>query len=306
MAGEPLMDGFTIWLWAVIGDLDYYYKNLRLPNSNSKCPCAWCPANTTTLKWYDFRWPRAKWPDAVYTKAAWLATAFSQCPLFNESLGITILSVYPDWMHCKHLGIDKILLGSVLWLLVHQVLPAGLGDAEARLSFLMGQIFEMYDQLGSKHRYGAIKMTMFSSKSSAKPILKGRAAEVKCLGPVLHEIWQRYMNTRIELHNNVELVLRGSRHLDFIIDNSPDSYALDETQSEDLIVTGFGYLSVWRDLAQDCKERGMPIFGMTAKAHFLMHCCLLSRFILRVLLKGGSSIYLPNVWCVCFYVCCVT
>ena len=36
--------------------------------------------------------------------------------------GVSILSFYPDWMHCKSLGIDKFLLGSTLYVLVHYVL----------------------------------------------------------------------------------------------------------------------------------------------------------------------------------------
>ena len=39
--------------------------------------------------------------------------------------GVSILSFYPDWMHCKHLGIDKHLLGSCLYVLVHYILPGG-------------------------------------------------------------------------------------------------------------------------------------------------------------------------------------
>ena len=44
--------------------------------------------------------------------------------------GVTILSFYPDWMHCKSLGIDKIKLGSVLYILIHFILP---GDVDENL-----------------------------------------------------------------------------------------------------------------------------------------------------------------------------
>ena len=37
-------------------------------------------------------------------------------------VGVSILSFYPDWMHCKSLSIDKNLLGSTLYVLVHYVL----------------------------------------------------------------------------------------------------------------------------------------------------------------------------------------
>ena len=43
--------------------------------------------------------------------------------LMLQIIGVTILSFYPDWMHCKALGIDKPLLGSTLYVLVHHILP---------------------------------------------------------------------------------------------------------------------------------------------------------------------------------------
>ena len=40
-------------------------------------------------------------------------------------------SLNPDWMHCKSLGIDKTLLGSVLWLLVHFVMSGEVEDCSS-------------------------------------------------------------------------------------------------------------------------------------------------------------------------------
>ena len=41
----------------------------------------------------------------------WLDAGLNTCILF-AIVGVTILSWYPDWMHCKSLGIDKPLMGS--------------------------------------------------------------------------------------------------------------------------------------------------------------------------------------------------
>ena len=51
--------------------------------------------------------------------------------LMLQIVGVSILSFYPDWMHCKSLGIDKTLLGSVLWLLVHFVMPGEVEDCSS-------------------------------------------------------------------------------------------------------------------------------------------------------------------------------
>ena len=37
-------------------------------------------------------------------------SGLNRCLLFGI-IGVTVLSLYPDWMHAKSLGIDKPLLG---------------------------------------------------------------------------------------------------------------------------------------------------------------------------------------------------
>ena len=76
--------------------------------------------------------------------------------------GVTILSFYPDWMHCKSLGIDKPLLGSVLYILIHYVL---LGSVEENLMVVWQDIQKEYEKLGSANRYGHMRQTMFTTKS---------------------------------------------------------------------------------------------------------------------------------------------
>ena len=39
-------------------------------------------------------------------------------------LGFTVHTIAFDYMHCKHLGTDKSLLGSVLYVLVNYILDA--------------------------------------------------------------------------------------------------------------------------------------------------------------------------------------
>lgn len=270
--------GFTIWLWALIGDLDYYYKGLSLQNCNTNHPCIWCPCTgfKNQMPWYDFR-VNAQWLDHIWQASAWFQAGFAKCPIFDERIGVSVLSVYPDWMHIKHLGIDKVLLGSVLHYLVHTLLPKALGDAAARLAFLWQEIMEEYDRQGiaSDVRYGSLKLSMFTTKS--QPKLKGKAIEVKYLGPVLHALWLKYMNTGVAFQRKVELVLRGSVHMDVLVDRCPNQYVLDEINAKDLLATGFAYLALWYELSQECKKGVPRLFGLTAKAHFLIHCCILAR-----------------------------
>lgn len=119
--------------------------------------------------------------------------------------GVTILSFYPDWMHCKSLGIDKPLLGSTLWVLVHHIL---LGSVEENLTEVWLDIEAVYKEDDTDNRYGHMRQTMFHTKS--QPKLKGKAAEVKDLGPVMVKVWEKHMNPHLLIHQKILVVLKGS------------------------------------------------------------------------------------------------
>ena len=118
--------------------------------------------------------------------------------------GVTILSFYPDWMHCKSLGIDKPLLGSTLYVLVHYILP---GSVEENLAVVWRDIESIYDELDSENRYGHMRQTMFTTKS--QPKLQGKAGEIKDLGPVMVKVWEKHMNPNLLIHEKILVVLKG-------------------------------------------------------------------------------------------------
>ena len=119
--------------------------------------------------------------------------------------GVSILSFYPDWMHCKSLGIDKPLLGSTLYVLVHYILP---GSVEENLAVVWRDIEAGYDELNSENRYGHMRQTMFTTRS--QPKLQGKAGEIKDLGPVMVKVWEKHMNPNLLIHQKILVVLKGS------------------------------------------------------------------------------------------------
>ena len=58
----------------------------------------------------------------------------------------------------------------------------------------------------------------------------------------------------------------------------PSDFALPGDVADDLIATAFIYLSTWYEVFDHYKGGDMPLFGLTGKAHILLHACLLSRF----------------------------
>mgnify|MGYP002808466763 FL=1 len=88
---------------------------------------------------------------------------------------------------------------------------------------------------------------------------------------------EKYMNPRKTMHAQILIILEGSAHCDKILAEHPSDFALPPDAADDLISTCFIYLSAWYDVSMHFKNDEVPLFGMTAKAHLLMHSCLLSR-----------------------------
>ena len=106
------MDGFYMCVWALIADLDHVRSKYGGQTASSNNPCDLCPCNASTMPWYDFR-PTAKWLKHIYSVAQWRENnKDKKLSAIWEIVGVTILSYYPDWMHCKSLGTDKPLLGA--------------------------------------------------------------------------------------------------------------------------------------------------------------------------------------------------
>ena len=118
--------------------------------------------------------------------------------------GVSILSFYPDWMHCKSLGIDKPLLGSTLYVLVHFVLT---GTVQENVAEVWKDIENSYSILDSENRFGRMRQTMFHTRS--QPKLQGKAGEIKDLGPVMVMVWEKHMNPNMLIHQKILVVLKG-------------------------------------------------------------------------------------------------
>ena len=108
---------------ALIGDLDYMNKFLGLPHwASAANPCNLCLCTKAgPLTWKDSR-PNAPWRATTYTTGSWQANPDrSKNPIFDAA-NISGLSCQSDYMHVKYLGYRQFFLGSVLWLLAHEIL----------------------------------------------------------------------------------------------------------------------------------------------------------------------------------------
>lgn len=69
----------------------------------------------------------------------------------------------------------------------------------------------------------------------------------------------------------------GSAHCDKLLADHPDEFALPDEVADDLIATAFVYLGAWHEVFEHYKTGDHPLFGLTGKAHIMLHACILSR-----------------------------
>ena len=109
-AGTLLAGGWCGTIWAMMGDLDYMRDCLEQPNATGTSPCGLCPVDHKKLPWFDYRRRAVReWLSKVFSTAQWKAARNAKSAIFRLP-GVTNHTLYPDWMHGKHLGTDKVFL----------------------------------------------------------------------------------------------------------------------------------------------------------------------------------------------------
>ena len=180
-----------------------------------------------------------------------------------------------DFMHCKHLGSDMVQFGSILHLLVHQILPhEPLGNLQVCYKFILGQ----YKKLNITERFrGMRKLSLFQRKSGG-PKLKGRAKQIACLGGPLLALWSHYMNPHLEVHLKIKLLLHVNCLMENVLKDFQGELALPQPQANQFKDWSFAYCQLHRDLSQffleDEASAALQLFAEVPKLHMLLHTCL--------------------------------
>ena len=144
--GQPLADGFAAVVFVLRSDLDFLANHFHLSSASSNEPCALCQANRQmdSRPWTDCR-PTAHWRATVWDNAAWSLAHPNAHPLLQMP-GSGIDLIYPDLMHCKHLGTDQLLLGSVLSWMVRSYLGGTISEnLEMIWAYIKGWYKDVWD-----------------------------------------------------------------------------------------------------------------------------------------------------------------
>lgn len=229
-AGTPLAEGYFAILWSIIGDLDYFVAILGLPNfSNASMPCALCRTSLTgSNTWSNFR-PDAPWRLQQWTYSAWQAWP-NRCqnPLFTLP-GVSAFSICLDYMHSKYLGTDQYVFGSVLALLTCTGMMDGTPERNVTALHRFFQDFYRRDNTPVRYRY-LNRLTMFLRQSGC-PKLRGKAAELRYFGKPLLAAWEKWMNCRISVHVDIQLLLKMNVFMENLLSEFRDEICFPPDQA---------------------------------------------------------------------------
>ena len=275
-----LAEGFAGVLFANNADLDCFHKTWRLENhTNTENPCIWCRASLdSACNWRDFR-PGASWLSAVYTTDSWKAAHPDHLAIF-DLLGVTIATFNPDYMHCKYLGLDQYLYGSVLKVLTFHTL---VGDPVANMERVMTELSRYFKAHRVPNAYTLITINMFNNKD--QPKLKGRAAELRHLGEALLHVFEKFMITAPEapvevrtLHKRILITLKKNVELERLLDQETGWNFKGESYSK-FVKVAHEMLCGYNACQGSAARLALEMFNVTVKAHHVLHCVHRSKWI---------------------------
>jgi hypothetical protein len=130
-------------------------------------------------------------------------------------------------------------------------------------------------------KFQNMKLSMFSDiKSPGRhfPKLKGRAIEVRNLGAALLHVCKQKLSESI-VHTQVILALQASVRMDQILDEHAGCIMLSADGADEYEKSGFTFLACVTAVADHHHSRGVRLFNITIKFHYLAHAARFARYL---------------------------
>ena len=235
--------------------------------------------------WAEFRAGRAQWQAECWTNAEWRAIHPDAHPMLQLD-GVGIQNVFPDWMHTKHLGCDKMAYASVMHVLCYELLP---GTPQENVDMTWAECLAFYREHRIRDHYRHMRLSLFCKPRAhlAKfPKMRRKAIEVRNLGPPLLKIWTARMDAGSLLHQQVAYMLRCSVKLEDMLREHKALYRFPPDIALEFRATTEKYLQLTSSVARIYGESGRKLFDVTTKHHILWHCA-----------DSGSLINPAKSWC---------
>ena len=168
-------------------------------------------------------------------------------------------------MHCKYLGSDQYFYGSVLHLIVTELLPHSPAENLVSVIECMKLIYKDQD---TRCRFRTLTLNMFKADLSGFPTLKGRGGELRDFGPVLREVWRHGMQSGVAWQQTVLDTLEASCTIDELLHIHRDEFAFEGSTYESFFTATSTYCQSMQSLY---RQGGRQVFNCTIKLHAVWH-----------------------------------
>ena len=267
--GKQSAHGLCLVIHAPKGDLDHLAKEWGLRNYNSKCPCQWCLCGRLqvfpTMR-FNYFGEDAAWKTKFLSILEWRASYSSLFYIFELEY-ITHLNIEPDELHIMHLGTSMYMAGSVLYMLVFQMLD---GTPHTNLEQVWSEVVDYYTEHRVVTQFTHLELSMFHHDNNY-PKLSGKGAEVKDLIPALHHVWKQHYNPYLRHHMFVDDMLYNQCEAQDILAHHKNEMLLPEDDAillahhVDNVLVKYSLLANWAD------KEGHVLFNVAPKHHYLWH-----------------------------------
>ena len=125
-----------------------------------------------------------------------------------------------------------------------------------------------------RDRFQNLKLSMFTDPASPRtsfPKLKGRATEIRHLGPSLLRLWSEKMDQNSATHKQVRLALKASCAFEEVLGAHKTSVRLPASAVAEVQAATRSFLLCLTALATHHQAAGAKLFNVTIKCHYLAH-----------------------------------
>jgi hypothetical protein len=270
-AGQPLVQSqhFGV-LWGIIGDLDFFHKDLGGPGHNAGEFCWRCRCNRNTLPWTDFR-PGALWRQTMLTPQEVLVSDVFDCPLFGKA-GISPLMLMLDIMHTSELGVVLHVVANILYTIAYMD-EAPTPPATA-VDHLWVRLQEIYAELGLERKHSSLTVkNICDPEKHLKDyphLRKFKASEVKGLLRAVAKLC-RERGAPDTMHKQMLGSVEALVGIYDILEDERFKWHIDSDRYADLVMLKERFLVQYSWLAKDAMQQGRLMWSIVNKFHFMEH-----------------------------------
>ena len=279
LAGKLICGGeHGACIWHMPMDADHAANELGCQGASHNEICTWCPANKSNFSFKNFR------PDANYKLCCYEPgpsdRPVSRHRIWNSGLGLTRFFYTGDVMHGSELGPLLHLHGSTICdMMGNGFGPSivGNGAAEQRLDRVWQKVVHEYTMLGTTKRVSQVTKGMMGGFKSSRPAqISLKAAESRHLVKPILSLLRKDMNrTTLDKHR-----IRAYECVDDMYEVIMTSgFVLSDAEADAIESAVDQFLLHYNVLAKAAEEKGLFLYHVTPKFHWLWHIARFAKFL---------------------------